>query len=54
VPRIVEATRPEFGWAAVTLVNGMRFLPLTRGGKPSELRVVMPITFEPPKVASAP
>jgi len=54
VPRVVEATRPEFGWAAVTLVNGMRFQPLTRGGKPTELRVVMPISFEPPKTSPAP
>lgn len=51
VPRVVSATRPEFGWAAATLVGGMRFEPLTRGGKPTELRVEMPITFEPPKPA---
>ena len=51
VPRILSATRPEFGWAAATLVNGMRFEPLTRGGKPAELRVEIPVTFEPPKSA---
>jgi len=51
VPRVVEASRPEFGWAAVTLVNSMRFDPLTRGGKPTELRVIFPIAFEPPKAA---
>jgi len=51
VPRVIEASRPEFGWAAVTLVNGMRFDPLTRGGKPTELRVIFPIAFEPPKAA---
>jgi TonB family protein len=51
VPRVLSSTRPEFGWAAATLVNGMRFEPLTRGGKPTELRVEMPITFEPPKSA---
>ena len=49
VPRVVDASRPEFGWSAVTLVNGMRFEPLTRGGRPTGLRVIMPITFEPPK-----
>lgn len=49
VPRVVSATRPEFGWAAATLVNGMRFEPLTRGGKPVELRVEIPVTFQPPK-----
>jgi TonB family protein len=54
VPRVVEATKPEFGWAAATLVNGMRFQPLTRGGKPTELRVIMPIIFEPPKTSAAP
>jgi len=27
----------------------MRFDPLTRGGKPTELRVIFPVTFEPPK-----
>jgi len=54
VPRVVEASRPEFGWAAATLVNGMRFDPVTRGGKPTELRVIFPITFEPPKIAAAP
>jgi len=51
LPRVIEATRPEFGWSAVTLVNGMRFKPVTRGGKPAELRVIMPIMFEPPKTA---
>jgi TonB family protein len=54
VARVVEASRPEFGWSAVTLVNGMRFQPLTRDGKPTELRVIMPIMFEPPKTPSAP
>jgi len=52
-PRVVKATDPAFGWAAATMVNGMRFESLTRGGKPTELRVVMPITFEPPKKGSA-
>jgi hypothetical protein len=32
----------------------MRFQPLTRGGKPTEIRVILPITFEPPKVPAAP
>ncbi|MFT3782210.1 MAG: TonB family protein [Nibricoccus sp.] len=51
LPRVVSATRPEFGWAAATLVNGMRFTPPTRGGKPTELRVVIPVPFTPPKAA---
>jgi len=54
VPRVLEASRPEFGWAAVTLVNGMRFKPVTRSGKPAELRVIMPLKFDPPKAAEAP
>jgi TonB family protein len=49
LPRVLKATKPEFGWAAVTLVNGMRFTPMTRGGKPTELRVRMPVQFTPPK-----
>jgi TonB family protein len=53
LPRVVKATQPAFGWAAVTMINGMRFQPLTRGGKPTELRVVIPITFEPPKKESS-
>lgn len=48
-PRVLKTTNPEFGWAAVTIVNSMRFNPLTRGGKPAELRVVMPINYVPPK-----
>jgi len=54
VPRVVEASRPEFGWAAATLVNGMRFDPLTRNGKPAELRVIMPVSFVPPKTSATP
>lgn len=53
LPRVVKASRPEFGWAAVTLANGMRFQPLTRGGKPAELRVRVPINFNPPKPEAA-
>ena len=49
LPRVLKATKPEFGWAAVTLVNGMRFNPITRGGKPAELRVRLPVQFTPPK-----
>jgi len=51
LPRVIKATQPEFGWAAVTLVNGMRFMPLTKGGKPTELRVRIPVNFVPSKSA---
>ena len=54
VPRVLEATRPEFGWAAATLVGGMRFAPLTRKGKPAELRVILPVAFEPPNLPPPP
>lgn len=49
LPRVLKASKPEFGWAAVTAVNTMRFTPLTRNGKSAELRVVMPVNFTPPK-----
>ncbi|MFT3831118.1 MAG: TonB family protein [Opitutaceae bacterium] len=48
MPRVVEASAPEFGWAAATCVNGMRFAPISRGGRPAELRVVLPFHFKPP------
>ncbi len=54
VPRVLETSRPELGWAAVTMINGMRFKPVTRDGKPAELRVIMPVSFDPPKAAEAP
>jgi TonB family protein len=51
LPRVVEASAPEFGWAAVTCVNGMRFAPISRSGKPTELRVLLPLQFAPPAPA---
>ena len=51
LPRVVEASAPEFGWAAATCVNGMRFAPISRGGKPTELRVLLPLQFAPPAAA---
>lgn len=47
LPHVLKASSPEFGWAAATLVNGMRFDPLTRKGQPVELRVRLPIKFVP-------
>lgn len=52
LPRVVEASAPEFGWAAATCVNGMRFAPISRGGKPTELRVLLPLQFTPPALAT--
>lgn len=53
LPRVLAASAPEFGWAAATCVNGMRFAPMRRGGKPTELRVVLPLSFTPPDERSA-
>jgi TonB family protein len=53
LPRVVTASAPEFGWAAATCVNGMRFAPISRGGKPTELRVRLPLQFAPTAQAAA-
>jgi len=53
LPRVVNATRPEFGWAAAAFAGGMRFEPLTRGGRPTELIIMLPLKFTPPKPAAA-
>ncbi|AWI10373.1 hypothetical protein CKA38_14900 [Ereboglobus luteus] len=45
LPRIVQASHPEFGWAAVTALNQWVFDPLTRGGQPTEARVRVPFSF---------
>lgn len=49
MPRVVEATNPEFGWAAATWVNSWRFKPVTRAGQPVDVRIVVPVTFSQPK-----
>ena len=48
LPRIVSATRPEFGWAAATAINQWVFAPPSRGGEPTEVRVRVPVSFAPP------
>jgi hypothetical protein len=52
-PRVLEASLPEFGWAAATFANSLRFAPLTRNGQPTELRVIFPVKFAPPKKPEA-
>jgi TonB family protein len=47
LPRIIEASAPEFGWAAATAVQRWRFDPPTVGGKPVETKVVIPMRFTP-------
>jgi len=41
----LEATQAEFGWAAATALNQWVFNPLTRGGKPADVRVQVPFDF---------
>ena len=52
LPRIVEASEPEFGWAAATAVQRWRFDPPTVGGKPVEVKVVIPMRFTQPELQS--
>jgi TonB family protein len=45
LPRIVSATREEFGWAAATAVAQWLFRAPTRGGAPTEVMVQIPVQF---------
>jgi TonB family protein len=45
LPRIVSATNDECGWAAATAASQWVFTPPTRGGKPTEVRVQVPMEF---------
>jgi TonB family protein len=49
LPMIVSASRPEFGWAAVTAVNQWVFVPPTSKGEPTDVKVRLPVFFPPPK-----
>ena len=46
-PKIVEATNPEMGWAAATAVSLWYFETPLKGGKPVEIRAVIPVQFKP-------
>ena len=48
LPRIVSATREEFGWAAATAIQQWVFKVPHRGGVPADVRVKIPFTFKPP------
>jgi len=48
LPRIVEASEPEFGWAAATAAQRWRFEPPKVKGKPVEVRFVIPFVFTAP------
>lgn len=45
LPRIVTATEPAFGYAAIQAVMAWRFAPPKVGGKPTVVRVQVPFTF---------
>lgn len=49
VPRVVSATKPEFGWAAATAVQQWVFAPPKRGGAAVDVRVRVPIDFTVPR-----
>jgi TonB family protein len=48
LPRIVSATRDDFGWAAATAVARWQFSLPTKGGKPVDVRIRVPLGYEPP------
>ncbi|MEZ5415380.1 MAG: TonB family protein [Opitutaceae bacterium] len=46
LPRIVSASREEFGWAAATAAAQWRFAPPTVRGDPVDVKVQIPFTFK--------
>ncbi|HEU5081477.1 MAG TPA: TonB family protein [Opitutaceae bacterium] len=48
IPQVMSATSDEFGWAAAVAVSQWVFDPPTRSGKPSDVRVRIPVHFDPP------
>jgi len=54
LPRIVEATDPAFGYAAVQAVTEWRFEPPTAAGKPAIVRVLVPFDFALEPAATKP
>jgi TonB family protein len=46
LPRIVEASREEFGWAAATAASRWRFAPPTVKGQPVDVKVRIPFEFK--------
>jgi len=49
MPSVVEASAPEFGWAAVTAVSQWVFERPLRGGQPVDVLVKIPVEFEGPR-----
>jgi TonB family protein len=48
LPRIISASREDFGWAAATAVARWQFTAPARGGQPVDVRVRIPFTYSPP------
>lgn len=48
LPRIVKASREDFGWAAATAVSRWVFNPPLKGGEPIYVRVRVPFKYTPP------
>ena len=46
LPRVVEASEPAFGYAAVQAASQWKFSPPKTGGKPAVARLVVPVIFE--------
>jgi TonB family protein len=49
LPRIVSATRDDFGWSATTAVSRWLFEPALKDGQPVYLKVKLPFVYNPPK-----
>lgn len=48
LPKVISATKEEFGWAAATAAAQWVFKPATRGGQPAEVKVRVPFAFTAP------
>ncbi len=53
LPRVVSATDPAFGYAAVQGVSAWKFAPPTSHGQPVAVRAKVPVDFVAPKLAPA-
>ena len=52
LPRVISATRPDFGAAAAQAVASWQFAPPLKGGKPVAVKVRVPLGYEPPVLAA--
>lgn len=52
LPRVISATRPDFGAAAAQAVASWQFAPPLKGGKPVAVKVRVPLGYEPPGLAA--